>query len=238
MIAATMIAAPQPLNLAGRVAVPSSEFVLRLSGGASDGPPSALHPVLPFLILNTVVVLWASDECLIKHMLDTGKARSPAFLNASRFLVAALAFLPWWPGAPFRSRARELWGCGSELGLCMFAGFSTQAIGLQYTSAARSAFLLYMNVVLVPVFGSAFFGRSVHWGAWIKAFAVLAGTVLLSHDNRAPNVGDAWCLCASVSSAVFILRLEKAAQRFDAAQVCLCVGVPAGVYTGRSCSCD
>jgi drug/metabolite transporter (DMT)-like permease len=98
----------------------------------------------------------------------------------------------------------------------MFVGFSMQAIGLQFTSAARSALVLYMNVVLVPVFGSACFGRTVHMRAWMKALVVLVDSVLLSHDDRMPNVGDAWCLSAAVSSAAFILRLESAAQKFDA----------------------
>jgi drug/metabolite transporter (DMT)-like permease len=50
-------------------------------------------------------------------------------------------------------------------------------IGLQFTSAARSALVLYMNVVLVPVFGSACFGRTVRRRALMKALAVLVDTV-------------------------------------------------------------
>ena len=46
----------------------------------------------------------------------------------------------------------RLWMSGVELGVYMFAGYAMQAIGLQYTSASRSAFLLYLNVKLVPMF--------------------------------------------------------------------------------------
>jgi drug/metabolite transporter (DMT)-like permease len=50
-------------------------------------------------------------------------------------------------------REMRLWMSGVELGVYMFAGYAMQAIGLQYTSASRSAFLLYLNVKLVPMFG-------------------------------------------------------------------------------------
>ena len=190
---------------------------MRLAGGASQHDMKI--QLRPFLLLNLVVFLWSSDECLIKHMLDSGTARSPAFLNALRFSVAALALLPWLPGVPWRDDLHEIWQAGAELGLFMFFGFAAQTIGLQYTSASRSAFLLYMNVVLVPLLGRLIFQRSIRGRTWLKVGMVVVGTVLLSYDGATPNVGDIWCLSAAVSSAVFILRLEDAAQRFDAAKL-------------------
>lgn len=190
--------------------------VLRVKGGGGS-TKSGLHRFGPWLLLNFVVMLWSSDECLIKHMLDTGKARSPAFLNASRFTVAALVFLPWGPAAPWKAGMRDLWASGAELGLWMFIGFATQAIGLQYTTVSRSAFLLYLNVVLVPVIGSVLFNHTIRWTTWASVALACLGTILLGYDGGKPNVGDAWCLAAAVSSALFILRLEAAAQKHSAA---------------------
>lgn len=43
--------------------------------------------------------------------------------------------------------------------------------------------------------------------------------LILAQDETGPNVGDAWCLAASVSSAIFILRLEGAAATHNAARL-------------------
>ena len=106
---------------------------------------------------------------------------------------------------------RATWASGVDLGLWTFAGFSLQAIGLQLTSASRSAFLLYLNVKLVPLLAFFVYGRSVPQVTWISAAIAVAGTGLLTYDGNPPNAGDAWSLAAALASAIFILRLEAAA---------------------------
>ncbi len=109
---------------------------------------------------------------------------------------------------------------GAELGVYTFAGYAMQSIGLQYTTASRSAFLLYLNVKLVPILGLLLYGRSINGKTWLNVGVALAGTVLLGYDgNSAPNIGDAWSVAAAAASALFILRLEGAAQRHDPAQL-------------------
>ena len=88
--------------------------------------------------------------------------------------------------------------------------YALQAIGLQFTSASRSAFLLYLNVKLVPLLGYLFFRRTVPPSAWLSAAIALCGTILITSDGSPPNVGDAWSLAAAAVSALFILRLETA----------------------------
>jgi drug/metabolite transporter (DMT)-like permease len=101
----------------------------------------------------------------------------------------------------------------------MFLGFATQATGLQYTTVSRSAFLLYLNVLLVPIMGSIIFKMPTTRSTWLRASLVLMGMLLLGCDGGGPNVGDAWCLLAAFSSAMFILRLEAAARTFGAAEL-------------------
>ena len=97
---------------------------------------------------------------------------------------------------------------GVELGIWTFLGFSFQAIGLETTTASRSAFLLYLNVKLVPFFAAVFYGRTISMLTWVSAASALFGTALLSYDGAPPNQGDFWCICAAAASAMFILRLE------------------------------
>jgi drug/metabolite transporter (DMT)-like permease len=193
------------------------------------------------LILNCVAVLWGTQHAVLRHLLsdegDTGEQLiSPGLLNFIRFSIAALSFSPWTPGMlasppqlPFTAsdgecnaaltaeEVQSTWLAGAELGLWMFLGFALQAVGLQYTSASRSAFLLYLNVKIVPFLGAALFVRSVGVDTWVSAAAALIGCYLLSSDGSPPNVGDAWCVGAAVASAMFILRLDSSASRCDAA---------------------
>eukprot|EP00903_Cladosiphon_okamuranus_P008765 g8397.t1 len=104
--------------------------------------------------------------------------------------------------------AVDTWRAGAELGAWMFLGFAFQAVGLGFTTASRSAFLLYLNVKLVPFFAFLLEGRSISTPTWISAFLAFFGTVLLSSDGTPPNVGDLWSILAAATSAMFILRLE------------------------------
>eukprot|EP00967_Tisochrysis_lutea_P142981 scaffold264994_cov30-Tisochrysis_lutea.AAC.1 len=140
---------------------------------------------------------------------------TPSALNAARFSLAAIAALPWLPGAPWRPRPAvpstvgRTWTAGIELGAFSFAGFALQAVGLQFTTASRSAFLLYLNVKLVPLLALLVYGRASPPRTWASAFIALCGTTLLSFDGSPPNLGDAWSLAAAFASAGFILRLDE-----------------------------
>ena len=100
---------------------------------------------------------------------------------------------------------------GFELGCWSFLGFALQAIGLQFTTASRSAFLLYLNVKLVPLLALLLYGRQSPLRTWASAALAFAGTALLSYDGGPPNIGDVWCVASALASACFILRLEEAA---------------------------
>jgi drug/metabolite transporter (DMT)-like permease len=115
------------------------------------------------------------------------------------------------------------WRWGLEMGFWMFLGFCFQAIGLEYTTAQKSGFLLYLNVKFVPFFAALFLQRSITTATWISALTAFAGTALLAcaggsgatdgaatNAANALNVGDAWSIAAAAASAMFILRLEKA----------------------------
>lgn len=131
------------------------------------------------------------------------------------------------------------WRWGLEMGWWMFLGFAFQAIGLQYTTAQRSGFLLYLNVKFVPFLARILYNRDISIVTWIAAATAFCGTALLAYDpNTATataayvvdvaletpaatsfsfppllsgsNVGDLWTIAAAAASAMFILRLERA----------------------------
>lgn len=188
------------------------------AAGLSEGASTAL--------LNAVAVLWGTQHAVIKGALssDVGAA-DPSTLNFLRFSLAALALSPWLP----RGRDEDsssAWSGAAELSLWMFLGYALQAVGLLYTSASRSAFLLYLNVKLVPILSAAVFGTVVALEAWASAALAALGTALLAYDGAPPNVGDLWSLGAAAASAMFILRLDSASKKVSSSltlTACLCV---------------
>ena len=95
--------------------------------------------------LGLVTALWGSQHAVAKWALGFDGGGAPA-LTALRFAVAAAALSPFLP------RDATTWRDGLELGAWGFLGFACQTVGLETTTACRSAFLLYLNVKLVPGF--------------------------------------------------------------------------------------
>lgn len=159
------------------------------------------------LFLNFVTLLWGTTFVVVKDAVDV---LHPSAITFARFLVASLFFLPFLKGVSPR-----LWGVGLEMGFWLWAGYATQAIGLQYTSASRSAFITALNVILVPVF-MGLLGRRVNPVVWLSAGMAITGVGLLSNDGAPPNVGDLWTILCALTYAIYILRLEAHAKSFTA----------------------
>jgi drug/metabolite transporter (DMT)-like permease len=161
---------------------------------------------------------------------------SAAPFTLLRFGLAALIAAPYTPGV-FNNKPKggsssgwnrtehtiTAWRWGAEMGFWMFLGFSCQALGLETTTAQRSGFLLYLNVKFVPFFSRFLWGRPISIPTWVSALVAFGGTALLATDGESTigfNVGDLWSIAAAAASAMYILRLEKAAAMVqDAAQL-------------------
>lgn len=200
------------------------------------GPTSPSSNGNALLALNLVTLIWGSQHAIIKDLVDSCP---PAAINAVRFSSAALLASPWLPGAKWSDTSisiqkelpsndylqknetrtyleivddQAIWQSGVQLGGWMFAGYALQAFGLQFTTASRSAFLLYLNVKLVPLFALMLYGRQSEVRTWLSACIAFAGTALLSADGAPPNIGDVFSLSAAAASALFILQLESASR--------------------------
>ena len=153
---------------------------------------------------------WGTQHSVAKAALDSVGDGHALELTAARFLVAALAL------AQFRPKDEETWRWGAELGVWSFLGFALQTIGLETTTATRSAFLLYLNVKFVPLL-ELVNGKTLPRGTWLSAVAALSGTLLLAADSDAVGTtwapGDSLSVLAALASACFIIRLEPASQK-------------------------
>lgn len=175
-----------------------------------DAPPFSIF------LLNLVALIWGTQHAVIKAIVDDSEA---SIFTLLRFFIAAIIASPYTPrpGSVIDEQLGKTWRWGLEMGIWMFLGFSLQAVGLAYTTASRSGFLIYLNVKLVPFFARIFYGRPISVQTWVSAFAAFAGTGLLAMDGHSIglNIGDIWTVVAAASSAMFILRLEQATLQVD-----------------------
>lgn len=176
--------------------------------------------VNPYVTLTAITVVWGSQHSVIKWAVGDGDASS---VTAARFVIAALCLWPWAP------RDLNTWRSGLELGLLSFAGFATQAVGLETTTATKSAFLLYLNVKLVPVVALLSGKGLAPPAVWFWAVVAFAGTFALSTDSGGTTnwvIGDVWSLLAALASAIFIVRLDDLSE-----QACSSAGLASATAT-------
>ncbi|GGM18793.1 DMT family transporter [Deinococcus aerophilus] len=182
------------------------------------------------LLLVLVTAVWGSTFAVVKTL---GELLLPAQLIAWRFLIAFVALLPalWLRGWGLRRRRADgppasmrtsfsgrdgLWRDGLILGMWLIAGYGTQTIAMQTTSANRAAFFTALSVVLVPLWLVIAQRRRMPLPLILALPLAVGGLALLSWEGGTLVIGDAWALGCAVTYAGFIIALERMAHRHAA----------------------
>jgi drug/metabolite transporter (DMT)-like permease len=187
---------------------------------------------------------------------------TPFAYLVGRFTVATLCIAPFAIRA-FRASNREtrrlVLRAGALAGALLFAGYATQTVGLQYTSASTSAFITGLNVVFVPVIVACMDRRLPSRPVCIGIALAVAGLYLLTGADVAIGRGDLLTLACAVLFAFHIVCIGAYVNRvpqgpFTTAQVAvvavLCIppttvqgtgtittlAIVAIVFTGIACS--
>jgi drug/metabolite transporter (DMT)-like permease len=163
-------------------------------------------------LLVTATAVWGVSFVVVKGVLaDT----SPLVFVALRFTVAALVLAPFVDlRTPFS--AAEL-RAGALLTALLATGFAAQAVGLQYTTPARSAFIVALSSVLAPVVAFFALRQRVRWLVAAAVVAAGAGIYLLTApDAGGLNRGDLWTLITAVVFGGQIVAVAELAGRHDA----------------------
>ncbi|MFN2571880.1 MAG: EamA family transporter, partial [Gemmatimonadales bacterium] len=142
------------------------------------------------LLLLTAAAVWGVSFVVVKEALT---AASPLLFLAVRFTFATLVLAPFVNLRTGFSRA-EL-RAGLIMTLLLASGFATQAYGLQFTTPARSAFIVAMSSVLAPVIAMVLLKRRTGLIVLLALFIAGAGIYFLtSPDSGGLNRGDLWTL--------------------------------------------
>lgn len=151
------------------------------------------------LLLLITTLIWGTSFPLLKQMMES---LSPPVILAARFGIAAIAFLPW-----LRQLNTSLIRDGALLGLLYFAECTFALIGLETISANRSAFIVSLNVIWVPILASLL-GQRLPGRILVAAGVAIIGIGILSWEGGGLNRGDFLTFVCAIGIAVYILLLE------------------------------
>lgn len=139
----------------------------------------------------------------------------PYELLALRFTVAAVALGATYGRRLISVRPVAIWD-GLRTGAFIAAGYLTQMIGLQTTSASRSAFLTGTTLVLVPFASFAILRLGPGLGEGLGVVIAFVGLFLFYADaGLSLRAGDLWTLACAVSFAIQLVYTNVAAKRSD-----------------------
>lgn len=183
---------------------------------------------LASLLLLCVVAVWGSTFVVVKQAL---RDCSPLLFNQLRMLLAfaALAAMHWkqWRrmGMPAIYRS-------ALAGVLLATGYELQTVGLVHTTAARSAFLTGLVVLIVPLLSSVPLLRAPGAGRprvvqLAGAAGAFLGIVLLTTPPGTPlyqftrgwHMGDVLSLLCAGAFALHLITLSHVARHVPTAQL-------------------
>ena len=172
------------------------------------------------LLFNTLI--WGGTFALIK---DAFTNISPMLFVGLRFGLATLIILPFvYPHLKNTNKKTIL--AGTLLGLFYFAGFVTQTIGLNLTTATKSGFITGTFVVFIPILQLIIERRKPKWYNLVSVILVLIGLIMLSSkgDNLFDfimqlgsdfNSGDLFTLICAILFAFQVVYVDIFTKKYN-----------------------
>jgi drug/metabolite transporter (DMT)-like permease len=169
--------------------------------------------VAPFLLV-VVAVVWGTTFFIVK---DAVTQIDPYLLVLVRsFLACIPLFGILLLRKPKTLLVKRTILDGAILGFLLAVMYSSQTIGLQYTSSGHSAFVTGVAVVLVPLVMFVLYRYKFRWFQLGSILLVAIGLYLLTYDAKTQvNIGDLITLVTALTAALHIVFVGKMARRND-----------------------
>ncbi|HEX6549113.1 MAG TPA: DMT family transporter [Gammaproteobacteria bacterium] len=155
---------------------------------------------LSVLMLLFVTLVWGTTFPIIRA---AAEHLSGVEISALRFLIAGLCMLPLTVTA-----SRKAWRDGAILGSIALLSYVTQAVGLEYISSNRSAFITSLNVLMVPFLG-LLLGRRLNLQIIAAGVVACAGIGLMSWESGSSLIGDGATFACAFFYAVYVIMLSR-----------------------------
>ncbi|WP_243108713.1 DMT family transporter [Clostridium rectalis] len=164
------------------------------------------------LSLLIVTIIWGSGFVATKNALDSVL---PFFITTLRFFIASIFI-----GMIFFKNIKKLnikdLKAGFIIGFFLFLAFSTQTVGLQYTTAGKQAFLTGTNVIMVPFIYWLTSGEKPDIYNILSTFLSFIGISLLTlNSSLYINLGDFLTLLCALFFACHIVSISHFTKNHD-----------------------
>ncbi len=170
-------------------------------------------PTANKLALLSAALIWGFSFFVMKDVTDA----IPVFwLLCLRFAIAAVVtFAVFWRHFFAHLDARTI-RCGIVLGLCVWAAYAFQTVGVVYTTPGKNAFLTGVYVVLVPFVAWIFrMGRPKPHDLVAAALCLAGIGFTAMSSGLSMNLGDALTLVCAVFYALEIVIVGKMGRELD-----------------------
>jgi drug/metabolite transporter (DMT)-like permease len=157
------------------------------------------HPLRGIFALLVVTFVWGTTFPAMK---DLTAYFTPAWIVLARFGVAALLLAPFL----WRAKRADIVS-GALLGVMLFVCFVFQVEGLALTSSNRNAFIMGLNVLVVPLLGLTS-GKLPERRIVVALALAIAGLFALCGDGGAWGRGDTLALIGAICFGVYIKLME------------------------------
>lgn len=167
------------------------------------------------LSLLFVAFIWGVTFVVVQNAISF---LPPNTFNGIRFFMAALLLGGWlflFERNQLKYFNKKLLLAGIVLGIWLFLGYSTQTIGLLYTSSSKAGFITGLSVVLVPLFSFIILRHRLGGNAIFGVALATFGLYLLTMtDISAINKGDVLVFICAVGFAMQIVFTGKYSKFF------------------------
>ncbi|NLE73088.1 MAG: DMT family transporter [Actinobacteria bacterium] len=157
-------------------------------------------------------IIWGANFTLVKFVMGF---MPPFYYLGLRFTLAFLIMAVFSLKKIVRLSLRQ-WGMAVLVGLCLFAGFAFQTVGILTTSPGINGFLTCLYVLLVPFFIGVATGKWPKPGVLVGIVLVVGGIGLLTVSGQLSfGVGEILTMVGTIFWALHILVLSWATKRMD-----------------------
>lgn len=164
------------------------------------------------LLLFLTATIWAGTFPIVKVSLQT---IPPFYFIGIRFLIAAIIFSIIYY-KKFQLNSYEIIKAGLVLGLLQMLGFSSQTIGMIYTTASNSALITGVTILLVPFAQLLLTNKRVYAENLISIIIVFTGLFLLTQPHISGiNIGDVITLICAFAWALYIVYVDIYTNKYD-----------------------
>lgn len=165
------------------------------------------------LALLFVTVGWGASFILVKDSLETMETFNFLAIRFSlAFVISSLIFIQ-------RIRHINLEGVKYSfiLGFALFAHYALQTLGLNYTTASKSAFITGLNVVMVPLLLAILHKKLPDKKLLLSAFLAMVGLGMLTLKQSLAelNLGDLYTFACAVLFSFYIILVSKYTHKVD-----------------------